>query len=100
MLENNTHVFAGNWTGTGTISGSGDAEIMTLDANEYMESEIVNIGAINVELLYDNYQTGSGPAAAIQYKDGNTPANCEADTWNTYTTPFVSAGYIKLRIEA
>jgi hypothetical protein len=38
--EDYARTFAGNWTGTGTISGAGNLEVVILAAGEYMESEI------------------------------------------------------------
>jgi hypothetical protein len=99
VTQTNIRDFSGNWTGTGAISGSGDSEVITLDDGEYMESEIVNIGVKDIEILIDDYGAGSGPAETVQYKDGATEAACEADSWHNYTVPFRSAGYVKVRVE-
>jgi len=98
--EANIRNFAANWTGTGAITGSADDEIITLDYTESMESEVVNIGANTVKITLDKYGAGSGPAATVEYKDGDSEANCEADTWNSYTVPFVSTGYVKIKVAA
>ena len=63
------------------------------------ESEVVYMGAETVEILIDKYQTGSGDFPTIQYKDGSSKANCLADSWNNYTEPFVSTGYVQIRVE-
>lgn len=98
VTQDNTRTFAINWTGTGTISGSGDSEIVRLKPTEYVESEVVNVGIGTALITLDEYQSGEG-APIVKYKDGDSEANCEADTWNTYTVPFVSQGYVKIRLE-
>jgi len=100
VSESNVRNFSVNWTGTGAISGSADDEIITLDYTEYMESEVVNIGTQLVKITLNKYGAGSGPAATVEYKDGNSMANCESDSWNSYTVPFVSTGYVKIKVTA
>jgi hypothetical protein len=92
--------FSGIWSGSGVISGSGNEEIMTLDPGENMEGEIVEIGAIEVQILINKYRTGSGPAPTVKYKDGNTYEDCDADIWNLYSSSFTSQGFVKVRVEA
>ena len=99
VAEDNTKVFTGNWTGTGSISGSGDSEVMNFDSAEYEESETWNIGSGRVQLTIDKYGTGSG-SPIVKYKQGDSSVNCEADTWHTYTVPFLCTGWIKIRVEA
>ena len=36
----------------------------------------------------------------IFYKDGDTYNNCDIDTWHNYKGSFVSAGYVKIRLES
>jgi hypothetical protein len=55
VLEDNTRTFADNWTGTGTISGEGDAETICLAPGEYRESEVVYTGERTVELELNHY---------------------------------------------
>lgn len=98
VTQDNTRTFTTNWTGTGTISGSGDSETVKLASGEYVESEVVNVGAGSTTITLDDYATGSG-SPTVKYKDGDTEANCEADTWNTYSTPFTSQGFVKVRLE-
>jgi hypothetical protein len=62
-----------------------------------MESEVVKISN-SVEILYDNYQTGSGPPPIIEYKNGSTEENCNNDSWNIYSDPFIALGYIKIKV--
>jgi len=63
-----------------------------------MESEIVNIGVNAVIIEIDKYQTGSGGIPTIEYKDGDSAANCESDTWHTYVTSFESTGFVKIKV--
>ena len=87
------------WSGTGIISGSGDGETITLNDGQYEESEVVDIGANQVEIVIDEYGSGSGGPPVIKYKDGDDYANCIADTWHIYTVPFLSTGYVQIRVE-
>ena len=98
VTQDNTRTFATHWTGTGAINGSDDDEVINLDSGEYMESEVVNVGAGPTRINLDDYQSGSG-TVTVKYKDGNSVANCEADTWHTYSAPFTSLGYTKIRLE-
>ncbi len=91
--------FAGNWTGTGTISGINDAEVVCLSTGEYMESEVVNTGVQTVELLQNNYDP-SGADVLLRYRHGNSEANCLAAAWNNYIGTFVSLGYVQIRLES
>ena len=99
VAEDNTKTFASNWTGTAAIQSSGDDENVALDSAEYEESETWEIGAGRVQLTIDKYGTGSG-SPITKYKQGSSSANCEADSWHTYTVPFLCGGWIKIRIEA
>jgi hypothetical protein len=96
--EDNIRTFAGNWTGTGAISGTGNAEAVDLDSAEYMESEVVLTGAFSVTLLQNVYAAGDG--ASLFYRHGNSIAACQGASWNAYTVPFTSLGYVQVRIEA
>ncbi|MHA2136290.1 MAG: hypothetical protein ACW99J_20715, partial [Candidatus Thorarchaeota archaeon] len=91
--------FTADWTGDGAISGSGDSEIITLDPSEYMESVTWNMGAGRVTLDDDKYGTSRG-GRFLQYKTGASEATCDAASWTTYTVPFVSLGWVKVRAEA
>jgi hypothetical protein len=87
------------WTGTGTVIGTGDSEALGLATGEYMESPTYNIGSGTVRLRKDVYATGSGDSI-IQYKQGDSESNCNADTWTTYDTPFSCSGWIKVKVSA
>jgi hypothetical protein len=97
VAEANTRTFAGNWTGTGSISGSGDAEVIDLQNTEYLESELVNTGSTTVQLLQNVYD--SGDSGALYYKTGSDVAACQADSWHAYSAPFVSLGYVQVRVQ-
>lgn len=90
--------YTGNWTGTGSISGNGDAEVLCLDPGEYMESEVVYTDTNTVELLQNNYDP-TGDDAVIKYRHGATEAACLSASWNNYVAPFVSLGYVQIRHE-
>lgn len=101
VTETNVRDFSGNWTGTGSVSGAGDAEILSLDAGEYMESEVVNSGSETITVTKDKYGSGGMGTAGItvKYRTGATVAVCEAASWTAYSTPFSSLGYFQVRVE-
>jgi hypothetical protein len=96
--EDNIKPYTGNWSGTGAIVGSGNDEKIRLAEGQYMEmDEPWNLTSMRAIVSLNKY--GSGDAATIKYKDGDSAANCEADDWNLYTVPFVSSGWIMVRLE-
>lgn len=99
VTEANTRAFAGNWTGTGDISSSGDGETIDINAGEYMESEVVNTGIKTVELDQNHYDI-TGDTVKLEYRHGATIVDCEAAGWNDYTIPFLSLGFVQVRIES
>jgi hypothetical protein len=70
-----------------------------MDAGEYMESEVVNTGVKFVELLQNNYDI-TGDDVLLKYRHGATEVACLASAWNNYTVPFLSLGYVQVRIES
>lgn len=98
VTEDNIRDFAGNWTGTGTINSSGDAETICLSSGEYMESELVYTGEVTVTLLQNEYVAGD--TIDLNYRHGATSAACLAASWNDYVAPFVCLGYVQIRIES
>lgn len=98
VTETNVRTFSGNWTGTGAASGTGDSEVLVLDSGEYMESEVVNTGAVTIELLQNEYAAGDS-AYALKYRTGATQAACEAAEWTAYSTSFASDGFVQVRVE-
>ena len=98
VLETVIRDFDGNWTGTGEIDNPGvaDTERLALEATEYMISEIVHTGAIDVEVLYNEY--AAGDAIDLDYRTGATPAACVAAGWNNYAGSFTSSGYVQVRV--
>jgi hypothetical protein len=97
VVEINIRDFSGNWTGTGAILGSGDSERLELESTEYMISEVVDTGVDTVS-LYQNLYDGSGDNVDMDYRHGATEAACEAASWNNYTVPFSSLGYVQVRM--
>lgn len=98
VLETNVETFAGNWLGTGVISGAGDAETICLAVGEYMESNVVNTGISTIELDQNHYNP-AGDALLLKYRTADTEGNCLSAAWNIYTVPFVSLGYVQVRVE-
>lgn len=97
-VEETNSLDLSTWTGTGTVSGSGDAEKLELDGGQYMESPIIETGEYTITLLEDKYGSGAG-SAVLKYKTAATSGGIAAAEWNTYSTPFVSLGYAQLRLE-
>lgn len=86
-------------SGTGAPSGSGDDEILTIALGENWEYETRYVGAGEMVIAIDKYQTGSGPIPTIEYKTGATRVACEADSWNVYNgTSFTCTGWAKVRM--
>lgn len=100
VIEANVRDFSGNWTGTGTIVGSGDGERIELNFGQYMEGEVVNTGLYLVELLQNIYDP-SGDDVVMKYRHGLSEAACLAAAWAVYADPgFYSLGYAQIRLEA
>ena len=97
VLEANVLPFSGNWTGTGSISGAGDAEIISLDAGENMVSEVVQTDAKRCQVLQNEYDP-TGDDVTLEYRRGASEALCLAAGWTSYTVPFESDGYVQIRI--
>ena len=91
--------FADNWTGSGAIEGEGDAEHISLDAGQYMESsKIIYTGTRSVTLYKNKYGSGS-EAVVLKYRHGATSAAATGAEWNLYSEPFESLGYTQVRVE-
>lgn len=97
VIETNILDFVGNWIGTGSIDGSGDVERLVLEPGQYMISNVVESGAVTVTLL-QNYYDSDGDTVDLDYRHGATQAACEAASWNNYTVPFVSLGFVQVRV--
>ena len=97
MVEANVRTFSGNWTGTGVIAGLSDAETICLDPGEYMDSEVINTGAAVMELLQNNY--GAGENVTLKYRTAATWGGTLLEDWVAYVDPFLSAGFVQVRIE-
>jgi hypothetical protein len=97
VTESNIRSYAVNWTGTGGISGINDAEKIGLHAGDYMISEVVNTGVRTIELLQNNYDP-AGDDVNLDYRHGATEVDCLAAAWNDYSVPFVSLGFVQIRL--
>jgi len=63
-----------------------------------MESEVVYTGTITVELAQNVYAAGA--TILLRYRHGATEVDCLAAAWNNYTVPFVSLGFVQMRVES
>jgi hypothetical protein len=96
VTEINIRDFAGNWTGPGSITGSGDSEQMSIGTGEEMVSETVNTGAVTVRLLQNQY-AGGGDTIILYYRTGASQSACESASWTLYSAPFSSLGYVQVK---
>lgn len=64
-----------------------------------MVSQVVETGTLTVELL-QNYYDPTGDDAIMSYRHGASEAACLAAGWTVYTTPFVSLGFVQIKLEA
>jgi hypothetical protein len=92
------HDFDGNWTGTGAIENPGvaDDERLALESTEYMISEVVHTGNVNIIIEYNQYKAGD--TINLDYRHGATPAACESAGWSDYVGSFLSDGYVQVRV--
>ena len=79
VAETNTRTFTDNWTGTGSIEGTSDAEKLALNSGEYMELEVVNTGETLIQLLQNSYQAGD--TVTLEYRMGSTSTECGTATY-------------------
>ena len=99
MSETNIRTYADHWYGTGIIDGSGNAEDIILEAGQYMISEVIALSCGgNVEILQNTY--AAGDTVAIKYRTGATEGACLDAVWSAYSAPFVSLGYVQVRVES
>jgi len=52
----------------------------------------------NVEILQNTY--AAGDTITIKYRTGVTEGACLDADWSVYSAPFVSLGYIQVRVES
>jgi len=98
VTQDNIRDFLWNWTGTGEVSGSGDAEVICLNnPGEYMNSEVVHTGAYTVT-LHQNYYNETGDDVVLNCRHGATEAACLAASWVGYTGSFTSLGYVQVQL--
>jgi Tfp pilus assembly protein FimT len=97
--ENNVRTFADNTSGTATATGSGDAEKLRFKVGQNRETEDIDTSGIPVIVIQkDKYDTGFG-SITVKYKTAATQAGLTGEGWTTYTVPFSSSGWIKVRVE-
>lgn len=97
VTEDNARNFINTWMGTGLIENTGDTERISLASGQYMESEVVYTGAVQVNLSQNVYSAGD--TAVLKYRHGASEAACLAASWNTYSSEFISDGYVQVRVE-
>jgi hypothetical protein len=90
--------FIDEWDGTGTVEDTGDSERIVLFPGQYMESYTRHIGEGYLQILIDKYGVLGEGSPLVEYKDGDTSASCDADSWNVYSGPFYSQGWVKVRV--
>lgn len=95
VSQSNARAFAGNWVGTGAVEGSGDGERVVIAPGKHLESEIVAVSG-TVEIALNRY--AAGDAADVMYRTGASSAACRAASWQPYTGPFTSSGYVQVRV--
>ena len=95
VVESNVADFA-EGSGTGEAEGTGDEEGLCLNTGEYWILPAKNMGNVEVEITYDQYETGYF-SGTIEYRTGATRVICEAASWNTYTGHFTSIGWVQIR---
>ena len=100
VTETNVRDFAGNWSGTGSIVSSGDDEQICLSSGQYMESEVVQTFVGGTVSIYQNKYDITGDDVLLRYRHGNSEANCLAASWQDYTVPFASLGFVQVRVES
>jgi hypothetical protein len=101
VVEANIRDYTGNWTGTGIVSGAGDAELIGLQTGEYMESEDWHLGSciFNSARLRQNVYDVTGDDVTLKYKTAATKAALPGTGWSVYAGAFQSLGWVKVRIE-
>ena len=96
VLETNVRDFTGNWTGTGTVENTGDAERIAFEVGDVMTSEIVFSDTLTIELLQNVYSAGD--TVSLEYRHASTEGGIAGAGWNTYTVKFMSLGYVQVRL--
>jgi len=86
-----------HWSGTGTISGEGTAEKITLASGDEEESDTWELGVGIARVLINKYE-GEVVDVTVYYKTGNSIANCEAEGWTEYIKEFSSLGFVRLKV--
>ncbi len=93
-VETNKRTFAGNWVG-GVISGSGNAETLTLQSGQDSIGEVVNTGGNLVRLRQNVY--AAGDSITLQYRTAASVLTLTGTVWTNYAAPFQSLGFTQVR---
>ena len=98
VAETTVRDFHLNWTGTGLVINQGidDTEALELLDGEYMVSEIASSELREVAILYNVYD--SGDTITLEYRHASTELGVSSAGWNSYTGPFISLGFIQVRV--
>jgi hypothetical protein len=99
VTEPRVRTFVSDWSGNGTISSSGDSEKIALNSTEYMQSTVLYTGASKTAVLHKN-KYAAGDNVILKYRTGSTEVGCSEASWTVYSVPFVSLGYIQIRVES
>lgn len=97
VIEENIIPFTAKWFGTGVIENSGDTERVGLEMGQHMESEIVDTGINTITLLQNNY--AAGDTGILKYRTAAAEVDVYSASWQIYSSPFESLGYVQLRLE-
>ena len=98
VTEPDIRTFASGWSGTGTISSSGDSEKILLASGQYMNSPIVSTGVKAVRINKDKYRTGT--TSVLKYRTCAVSDCSDVPAFTIYSDVFNSLGYVQIRVEA
>jgi len=85
-------------SGTGTIASSGDGETLELSGGDIWTLLSKNTGVRNMEILIDEYDSGSGTPGLIEYRTGEDQAACESAGWETFSSSLSALGWVQVRV--
>jgi hypothetical protein len=86
------------WTGTGSVGGSGDEEVLEIHTGEYMQSAAYELGLGSYAITVNKYRAGGTPI--ISYKTASTSAGIAGASLLSFSGSFSSLGWIQVRLEA
>jgi len=86
-----------SWSGTGSVSGSGNTEKIIVSTGQYMESPPWNLGSgDNARVSINKYLSADSPT--VKYRTAATEAALTGG-YSVYSVPFTSLGWVQVRIE-